>query len=269
MNKPSMEEVLKLSFQRELSGIYTAIPCKITNIPSTLSDLRVDVQPIINQLYADGTNEEHPQILAVPVVFPSGRDSMLSFPLFVGDTVLCVFSQAGMDTFKAGGGELAPPPDFRKMDSRDAVAIPGLTPFAKSLNNSAVRTWAHNTSDFVVAHNIGSGREVEVRMRPSGDVIVNTNQNATINCNNAEVNADSSFSVNAPSCTFQCDSFVVNTGTYSMSATNTASWSSSGTTNWSGTVNHTGTFTFNGIAFGTHKHTGVQPGGGTSGGPTS
>jgi hypothetical protein len=269
MNKPSFEEVLSLSFQKELSNLYTAIPCKITNIPTNLSDLRVDVQPIIDQLYADGVSEQHPQILGVPVVFPAGRDSMMSFPLFVGDTVLCIFSQAGMDTFKSGGGEFAPPPDFRKMDSRDAVAIPGLVPFAKSLNNASVRTWSHNTSDFVVAHNIGSGREVEVRMKPSGDIIINTNQNATVNCNNASVNAESSFSVVAPTCSFQCDSFTVNTSTYSMNATGTASWASSGATNWSGTVNHTGTFTFNGITFGTHRHTGVQPGGGTSAGPTN
>ncbi len=269
MNRPSFEEVLKISFQKEMSNVYTAIPCKITHIPANLSDLKVDVQPIISQLYSDGTAEEYPQILGVPVVFPAGKNSMLSFPLFVGDTVLCVFSQAGMDTFKRGSGEIAPPPDYRKMDSRDAVAIPGLVPFSKSLNNETVRTWNHNTSDFVVAHNIGTGQEVEVRMRPSGDIIINTNQNAVVNCNNAEVNADSSFAVTAPNCSFDCDTFTVNTGTYSMSATNTANWSSTGTTNWSGTVNHTGTFTFNGIAFGTHKHTGVQTGGGTSGGPTS
>src|SRR5690606_34924800 len=112
--------------------------------------------------------------------------------LFVGDTVLCVFSQVGMDLFKSGRGEYSPPPDFRKMDSRDAIAIPGLVPFSKSLNNPSVRTWGHSTSDCVVSHNIGSGREVEIRLKASGDLIINTNQDVTVNCDDATVNCTNS-----------------------------------------------------------------------------
>lgn len=270
MKNTSLEEVLKLAFNQQMSGRYTAIPCVITNIPDSLNDLKVDVQPIINQLHEDGTSEEQSQILGVPVIFPSGRETMLSFPLYVGDTVLCIFSQANIDNFKQGSGQLEAPDDHRAMDREDAIAIPGLVPFSKSLNRSSgVRAWPHNTRDTVIAHNIASGQEVEIRMKPTGDIIINTNQNATVNCNNATVNADTKFEVNAPSCIFNATTFTVNASSYSMNASGTASWTSGGATNWSGTVNHTGSFTFNGIPFETHKHTGVQAGGDTSGGPTS
>lgn len=43
-----------------------------------------------------------------------------------------------------------------------------------------------------------------------------------------------------------------------------------GTTNITGQINHSGgSLVSNGITFGSHKHTGVQPGSGTSGGPTN
>ena len=46
--KFSPEQVLKDQFQRGMAEVYTAMPCRITNIPSDLEDARVDVQPIIN-----------------------------------------------------------------------------------------------------------------------------------------------------------------------------------------------------------------------------
>ena len=98
----SFEQVLKANFDRGMAEVYTALPCRITNIPSNLEDARIDVQPIINTYYDDDTAEEHSQILSVPVVFPSSKSSMISFPLFVGDVVLCVFSQASLDVFKQG-----------------------------------------------------------------------------------------------------------------------------------------------------------------------
>lgn len=252
MNKPSLEEILRLSFITGSEQMYTAIPCIITNIPTNLQDLRVDVQPAIDRQYRDGTSEEHSQILGVPVVFPCGRTSMVSFPLFVGDTVLCVFSQRSLDNFKSGNGTRAIANDQRRMDSRDAIAIPGIVPFGKSLNNPSVRAWPHSTSDLVVAHNIATGSEVEIRMKPSGDLIINTNQNVTVNCNNAAVNAEQSISLSAPSMTVDV-----------------------GTTTWSGTITQTGDYTQTGtyvldsININTHKHTGVTPGSGTSGGPTN
>lgn len=260
MNLTSFEELLKLSFLNEMAGIYTAIPCRITAIPDNLEDLRIDVQPLIDTLYSDGTSEEHSQILGVPVVFPAGRVSMLSFPLFVGDTVLCVFSQQSLDNFKVSNGTPEVASDFRRMDARDAIAIPGLVPFPKSLNKPANRAWPHDTADFVVAHNIMTGTEVEIRMKRNGDLIINTEQNVSVNCNNATVTASQNIDLTAG------NSISLTAATMSVNVGST-SWT--GSINQSGDYSQTGTYTLDGININLHKHTGVTPGAGTSGGPTN
>lgn len=273
MNIPSLEEILGLSFDTQTANMYTAIPCTITNIVNSLEDLRVDVRPTINTLYSDGTSEDHSQLLGIPVIFPAGRTSMLSFPLFVGDTVLCVFSQRSMDNFKGGAGAAQAANDDRRFDSRDAIAIPGLVPFSKSLNKPSVRSWEHDTSDFVIAHNIATGSEVELRMKANGDLIINTNQNvevnctdATVNCENAQVTAQSNIGMN-------CATFNL-TATSSMNITcPAATWigniTHTGMVTQTGDYTQTGTYTLNGININLHKHTGVTPGVGTSGGPTN
>ena len=260
MNKTSLEELLSLSVAEGLSGVYVAIPCEITAIPENLEDLRVDVKPVIDVLYADGTSEEHSQILGVPVVFPAGRVSMLSFPLFVGDTVLCVFSQQSLDNFKVGNGTSSAPNDMRRMDSRDAIAIPGLVPFAKSLNRPANRVWPHTTADYVIAHNIMSGTEVELRMKRNGDIIINTAQNAFVNCANATITAQQDISLSAG------NNISLSAATMSVNI---------GSTSWTGSIvqtgdyTQTGTYTLDGININLHKHTGVTPGPGVSGGSTN
>lgn len=264
MNGVSLEELLKLSFSRESAAMYTAIPCRIINIPDSLEDLRVDVQPLINTLYSDGISEEHSEILGVPVVFPSGRTSMISFPLFVGDTVLCVFSQQSLDNFKSGNGSPTIASDFRRMDARDAIAIPGLTPFGKSLNKPAMRSWPHSTQDVVVSHNIALGTEVEIRLKPDGRLIINTNQGVEVNCATADVVASVSTSVTTPLLTVDADQT-----TWTGDITLLGNILHTGNYVQTGSYTLTGTATLNGIAFDTHKHTGVQTGIGVSGGPTA
>lgn len=247
MREWSLEDTLRTHFQIELGEMYTALPCVITNVVGELSSQRIDVQPSINVLYKDGEHEEHTQILAVPVIFPGSRTSLISWPLTVGDTVYCIFSQRSMDNFKSGDGQPTVPTDYRKMDMQDAVAIPGLVPFGKSLNNPAVRLFPHSTHDLVISHNVGTATECEIRFKENGDIIVNTNFNVITNSKTAQVNATNSISLTAP---------VMNVNV--------------GQTNWTGNITHSGNYTmtgiatFNGIPFMTHKHPGVQTGNGTS-----
>lgn len=229
MSASGFEEVLRHAFRQQTGNLYTALPCMIINIHSNLESLMVDVQPVVNELRKDGVNEEHPPILGVPVVFPASSTTMISFPLHVGDTVLCVFAHRGLDNFKSGNGMPSAPTDYRRFDKRDAVAIPGLFPFAKSLNRPAVRKWAHNTNDLTISHNIASGTEVEIRLKANGDISISTDQNITVQAENVTVNA-----------------------------TNTT---------WVGDITHTGTLSSNGVVLSDHVHTGVQAGGSNTGGP--
>ncbi|WOZ57491.1 baseplate spike protein [Pseudomonas phage vB_PseuGesM_254] len=239
MNSPDLEEAVTSLFLNKQAKQLTALPCMITAVYDDLKSCRVDVQPVINVYYKDGTSQEREQIFGVPVVFPSSRTSMVSFPLFVGDTVLCVFASRNIDSFKSSNGQPTTPDDYRKMDAKDAIAIPGLTPFGRSLNNPGVRKWPHITQDLVVAHNIGTASEVELRLTQDGKLVINTELDVVINATTAEINV-TDFKVNASN------------------------------TVWTGNITHvgnytqTGTSTFNGIPFGTHKHGGVTPGSGVS-----
>lgn len=240
----SLQELLSQSFQYQASRIYTSIPCVVLAVSENLNQCRVDVQPSVNTVYrGDGgmVVEEHPPILAVPVVFPASSTSAFTFPVNVGDTVLCVFSQRGIDNFKQGDGSPTRPTDYRKFDKRDAIAIPGLFAFSKSVNDPAKRTFSHSTSDAVVAHNIGTGNEVEIRLKASGDMVINTNnKNVTINTQTATINATSA--------TFNIQNSVWN-----------------GDMTFNGNLVQNGIYTLDGLNMNAHRHTGVQTGSGTSG----
>jgi hypothetical protein len=244
-----LSEYLKSEFEISMGEMWFACPGVVSSISGDLSDLRVNVKPAINELYADGSTEEHLDILSVPVIMPGSANTLISFPIVVGDTVLLVFSQRSMDNFKIGNGQPTQPNDARKFQAEDAIAIPGLFTFSKSANRPAIRKYPHNPkTDLVVAHNIASGTEVMLHFKQSGDLIVNTEQSVTVNCKTGVVNATESYTLNTPQLNINATA-----------------------TTWAGNITHTGNYTqtgtstFNGIVFATHKHLGVTPGSGTSG----
>lgn len=229
-----LEELVRTGFLSQMAEIYTALPCRVVKV--NLSESRMDVQPSLLDKFKDDTTEELPVILGVPIVYPSSSKSSFTFPIAEGDGVLCVFSQRGLDTFKMGKGGLVEPLDFRKFDIRDAVALPGLFPFSKSVNKQSNRSLPHSTNDAVISHNLGTGSEVEVRLKSDGSVLIKSPKTVTVDCKDATVNASSSMTVSSPS------------------------------TSWSGDVTYTGNITINGVLvvdgvnMNSHIHGGVTPG---------
>lgn len=166
------EDLLESFWYYKTSTLYTSLPCVIIKVHDNLSQQRVDVKPLTNRLFRDFTVEEHPVILSVPVMFPASETSAFTFPINVGDTVLCSFSQRSLDGFKSGQGNLYTPLDFRRFSIRDAIAVPGLFPFSEAVNNPTKRTLPHSTEDTVIVHNIGTDNEAEVRIKPTGEIKV-------------------------------------------------------------------------------------------------
>lgn len=248
MQEISLQETLQNAIEHQLDGINTAIPGIV--VRADLENSLVDVQPVINFKAYDGTTSERPVILGVPLQFPASKTSAFTFPVQTGDTVLLVFSQRGLDVWKRGTGYPTTPSDFRTFDIKDAIAIPGIMPNGMSINNPVKHVLAHSVRDAVVAHNLGGGNEVEVRLGADGRIEISTSgKPAIVNCSDATINADT-INLNA-------NSMVVDIAS----------------TTWLGNINHTGNYTmtgvatFNGIVFNTHRHSGVQTGSGTSGGP--
>jgi hypothetical protein len=242
-------DIIRTQFQIDMSQVHTAIPCKIVNVYGNNEQQKVDVVPSVNNLLKDGSGEDGMQILGVPIIFPGSQSTLISFPVNPGDTVWVMFSQRSMDNFKIGNGEPTTANDYRKFSDQDAVAIPGLFPFGKSLNSPQLRKYPHDSNrDLCIAHNIASGTEVNILLKQSGDLIINTEQAVTVNCKTGVMNATESYTITTPQLNINATA-----------------------TTWAGNITHTGNYTqtgtstFNGIPFATHKHLGVTPGSGTSG----
>jgi len=263
----SLQELLVAAFESQTSNMYTSIPCVVVAIRDSLNGQMVDIQPTINQKFVNGEIKERTPILGVPVSFQVTKKSGLTFPIRVGDTGLAVFSMRNLDVWKAGLGLPGTPANAAKMDKGDAIFIPGIQPPSVAVNNPNKRTWTHSTEDTVLVHNIGESTETEVRLLAGGGIVINTNQDAEINCNNASITAQGDIDM-------QCTNFTLDaTGSITMTAT--TGDIAIGNTTWSGNIIQTGNYTligvgtFNGVDFSTHGHTDVQPGIGISGGPVN
>jgi len=167
----TLEARLNAFFDFKMSGMFVCMVAEVLNT-SKLEQCRIDVKPIVNHEYKDSTVVEYPTILSVPVQFPSSSTSALTFPINQGDNVLLVFSQKGLDVFKSGATSAHDPIDMRSFDKRDAIAIPCVNPFSKSINDPVKRTLTHNVDDMVMTHNIGKDNECEVRLTSGGEVKV-------------------------------------------------------------------------------------------------
>lgn len=226
---PSLQETLIAAFQSQANNMWTAIPCIVVAVH--LDKQMVDIQPAINQKMKDGTTRERPVIMGVPISFPVSKSAGFTFPIAIGDTGLAVFSMRNMDAWKSGNGKPATPMNFAKFDKGDAIFIPGIQPTSIAVNNPAKRIWDHSTADAVLVNNIGTSLEAELRIKPDGSIMIRTSGAVSVECDTADVLANSSASITTPQLT--------------VDAMNTT---------WTGNVTHTGTFSFNGVVFSTHRH---------------
>jgi len=266
MENIGLESLLRQYITNAQNSMFTAIPGRIERVVS-LPEQRVDVRPIVNRVKPDDTELEHPVALSVPLVFPGSNTSQFSFPVSVGDTVLMIFSQRSIQRFKLGAKDVHRPIDLAKYSRNDAMAIPGLFTFPEAKNNPSKRSLNHSTDDAVMVHNIGTSAECEVRLKASGDIVINAPGNdVSINCDTANINASSSTTIDTPQTTVTGDMLVQGTFTYTsgMIGSGTAGGSTASIT---GSVSVTGDVTAGGISVMNHAHTGDS--GGTTSPPNS
>lgn len=222
-----MQDLLTAAFQSQMNNVHTALPCVVVQVQGPD---RVAIQPAINQKMKDGGTKERPTVLNVPISFPVSKTAGMTFPIKPGDTGIAIFSMRSIEAWKNSDGYPSTPLNYAKMDKNDAMFVPGLQTSNSSVNNPAKHIWDHNTEDVVVFNGLG-GNEAEVRIKPSGDILIRTKQDISVECDNASVLANTSASITTP--------------TLSIDAQDTT---------WIGNVTHVGNFSFNGILFHTHRH---------------
>tara|TARA_R110000744_G_C19371770_1_gene563168 strand:+ start:37910 stop:38617 length:708 start_codon:yes stop_codon:yes gene_type:complete len=231
----AIQELFTSYFDYHMQDMMTAIPAVVVSTRE-ISQGVVAVKPSINELLKDSRTTEWPEIVDVPILFPSSSSSALTFPIQVGDSVLVVFSMRGLDEFKNSNGGLSTPVNFRNHNVMDAVAIPCIWPKAQSVNKQSNRNLPHNVNDFVMAHNLGKATEAEIRITQAGHI---------------KITSPTAIYIDAPTTFWTSNSYYE--GDFTIT----------------GEFYGTGTFTYNDLEYNTHIHTGVQSGSNTSGTPTN
>ncbi len=134
---PELEDLLELAIDSFLLELHTAMPGEIVQYyPETQ---RVDVKPLLKRRLVHGDGSEALEVLPVipdvPVRFQRTGRFFMTFPLEVGDLVCLHFMERSIDNYLASDGVDTDPDEFRKFDLSDAIAVPGLYPFKKSIKD--------------------------------------------------------------------------------------------------------------------------------------
>ncbi len=210
------EEALQLMLENQQSGMWTALPGRITAVNRAAGT--VQVQPTIQasiRLPDDTSRTQNLPVLAdVPIIFPGGGGATMTFPIQPGDECLVVFSSRPIDSWWQGGGEQ-----------------PAIMPRMHSLSDGFALVGVRNRG-----RALPTVSDAQVELRSDGG---STRVSLNPTTNKVDVVATAEVTVTAPQIKLN------------------------------GLVTITGGLVVDGITFGTHKHTGVSPGGGISAGPTN
>lgn len=195
----------------------------------------VTVVPLVQEVDTAGVVIEQTPIYNVPYLRYQGGSSAVILDPAVGDIGLAIFAERDITAIKATQ-QAGPAATDRTYSSADGLYIGGV------LNA--------DPTQYVQFQPSGAG----IKIHSPGNIVLEAGGNVTMS-------AGGSTTLTAPG------GFIVN-------ANMTLNGTMSGTASGAGAYQFAGTIqapdaVINSVTFSTHKHTGVQTGGGTSGGPTN
>lgn len=203
---------------------------RVTNIAT--------VQPSIDMTTTSGATVRRAAIAAIPVLAIGGGGFCVTFPLQAGDTGWIEASDRDISLWMQATGARPTQANTQRMHSfSDGRFIP----------------------DVLKKYTVPSGRSGDMVIQSlDGSVYVALSSNTIrVKAPTVLINADAEARITAPLVR-------IDATTLQLNAANTTGTNAGGTY-----AINAATITFNGIVWGTHKHTGVQIGGSSTGGPTS
>ncbi len=239
------ETSLNFAMDGRQSRMWTALPGIVHDVD--LQAQTISVQPAIQAIQTDQngveTNVTMSLLLNVPVVWPRAGGFCLTFPIKAGDEVLVVFASRCIDAWHQSGGVQAQA-EQRKHDLSDAFAI--LAPTSSPNVVSGV------SSDAVQLRNDSGTAHVEIDSAGNVNIVssseVNINaQSANITAPEVEITASTKIDLTSPE--INLNGLATVNGDLEITPPNN--------------------LTSNGITYANHRHTGVQGGPDTSGGPVN
>ncbi|WP_164134405.1 phage baseplate assembly protein V [Serratia marcescens] len=228
-----------------MSNLRVALPGIIQSFdPETVTCV---VQPAVKGYESDDAGKKSslslPLLVDIPVIFPRGGGVTLTFPVKAGDECLLMFADRCID-FWWQNGEVQEPVDGRMHDLSDAFAIVGPQSQAQKISGISTRAAQLRTDDGAAfieldpsSHAVNVTTPGKLTASAQGGTEINSpeivlNGNVTINGNLSQGMGDGG-----------------------------------GTATMLGPVSVTNDVKAGGISLQTHKHGGVETGGGQTGGP--
>lgn len=225
-------EATRTALEGKQAEMWTALPGTFGGYSN--ASITATIQPAIAGTVSDergrSQNVSMPVLPDVPVVFPGGGGFILTFPIKGGDEALTVFSSRCIDGWHQSGG-VQPEAEQRMHDLSDGIAIPGLRSQARPLSPPADPENTQWRSE---------DGKTSITMTPDGEITVKAEQKITLE---------------AP--------LIIIKGALSMLSVDGGKT----TATLNGTLHATDDVTAAGISGNSHTHTGVQSGGGSTGGP--
>ena len=124
--KKGMIELVENFIDSKLRQVHTMLPGKIVNYDEV--QRKATIKMLIRLRTVEGTVLSIPEINNVPVIFPSGQNFSLTWPLEKNDGVEVRFSEEGLGAFLKGKTEVDGD-SFARFVLTDAVCQPGLNSF--------------------------------------------------------------------------------------------------------------------------------------------
>lgn len=266
------DEAFAAQIEGMLKDLHTCLPGIIVSFDPVKQTAAV--QPTIKRIFTERGAVNLPVCVDVPVAFPGGGDFFLTFPVKAGDECILLFSERAIDIWHEDGGT-QPPAEYRLHDLSDGIALVGI-------NSKPNQIPELNAADVELRTRT---RDVRVTMKHDGTIEnVNPIGNTVLSAaGKFTINAPGGFEVNAPTTLINSASshvtgtalidgatHVQNTLTVDLLITGAGGLAISGGSGAAVAGNMAitgGNVTADGIGLKTHKHGGVQTGGGQTGTP--
>lgn len=134
------DQIIIDAINAALYEVHTWLPAQVTVVNDNGS---VNLQPLLQRRFKDGSLKDLPIIQNVPVSMPRGADYWIKLPVAQGDTGVALFCERSLDIWNVSGG-IVDPADTRTHDLSDAIFVPGLYPLNAPLPGNADDLVVHN-----------------------------------------------------------------------------------------------------------------------------
>ncbi|GLQ96483.1 Gp138 family membrane-puncturing spike protein [Dyella mobilis] len=157
-----LEEVFRLAINGLLANAWTGIPGYIVSFDpaSVTATVQIGIQGQGENPDGSTSQSNYPVLEGVPVEFPGGGGSRLTFPVAPGDECWIAFSCRAMGAWKASGG-IQPTNDPRMHHIADAVCRIGPMSQANKLSNVSTSTVQLRSAN----------KETYIELDPTGQIV--------------------------------------------------------------------------------------------------